>query len=638
MNEKLKSRQMEILKYLTTSTIPLDISFFERKFNKSARTIRYDMCELKNLCEKKGVEIRYQVKKGYFIPPTQKMLCSEILVEQRRAENTGFLLDTDEERYKKLFLFFFSRRGKVSAEQVAEQFFISRSTLLRLLTKMEKSKDEDISLVVLKSGGYELSGSEVDIRKKATEILTEYFKGSYTAEDWFLLIPEFLRDYVSLHEIKAIMNGVKKVNERFNLWISNTSFLTILSYCIVRNIRFYKIKPFSGAKAEKHQFSKYTLDLLKEISIPNESIDVLEAEYMEEILIDNGIIIKTLEPTESLLKETIEKMIESFREEIVLELGETDFEKLYTDLIGHLKNTLCANHINGKQPEENSIVIQEVKENYSKFYDMAKRCSEYLKERMNVTFSETEICYIAVYLYKNCKEKCDLRKNVLIVCATGKGLSHLLSIRVERFFPMIKVVGQASPFQLSLQNYQNNVDFIISTIPLSNVKLPVIKISRILTEKDVERIREFLNYGNVIDEIPLKQIDKAFFGSKTDPYALAEMQIQCGKKELVYATEAVSKLILTLLEYTSKFPAKYQMGQDAMLGLIVHVSMAVPRWYENRKELESEEFIEEYSVIRKNHKEIFEIMESFFMLVENSMQVTISTEERMAFYLYIIKY
>lgn len=632
----MKARQIEILKYLTTSTAPIDISYFENKFNKSARTIRYDMSELKSLCKEKGVEIRYQVKKGYFIPPSQKMLCSEILLEQKNADNTEFLLDSDEERLKKLFLFFFSRKGKGSAEQVAEQFFISRSTLLRLLAKMEKSSDYTGCYVTFKNGGYELCGEEIELRKKATSILVECFKGSYTPEDWYLNMSDSLKKYMNLSEVISITNGIKKINARYNIWISNTMFLTLLSYCIVRNFRFYKIKSSYGKEADNGHFSEYTLDLLREISIPNERIDVTEAEFLETILYESGIVVKVLEPTELLLKDVLKKLINAFQKEIEEKLGNTDFEKLYMDLLGHLKNSLCANHINKNYPEENSIVIEEVKENYKNHYKIAKRCSQYMEEQMDVRFSETEVCYISVYLYKNCEEKLDQRKNVLIVCATGKGLSHLLSIRVERFFPMIQVVGQASPYQLSIQNY-GDIDFIISTIPLTNAKVPVVKISRILTEEDIRRINEFLNYGKLVDEIPLKQKDKAFLGAKTDPFALNEIQNPCEIKELVYATNVVSKLILTLLEYTSKFPAKYQMGQDALLGLIIHMSMAVPRWYEGHNTHESKEFLVEHSKIRTRHKEIFEIMETFFELVENSLQVKISTEERTAFFLYIIK-
>ena len=96
MSEKLKARKLEMLRYLMTSTAPLDICFFEEKFHKSARTIRYDMNELKAICASYDVDICYLTKKGYFIPASQKMACSEILIGQKIQDTTGFLLDSDD--------------------------------------------------------------------------------------------------------------------------------------------------------------------------------------------------------------------------------------------------------------------------------------------------------------------------------------------------------------------------------------------------------------------------------------------------------------------------------------------------------------------------------------------------------------
>lgn len=638
MSEKLKARQLEMLKYLVTSTSPLDIGFFEEKFHKSPRTIRYDMNELKALCETKGAEIRYLTKKGFFIPASQKMVCSEILVEQKSQENTGFLLDSDEERYKKLFLYFFTRTKKVTADQVAEEFFISRSTLLRLLAKMETQfMDSDIRLVNQKSGGYELTADELALRRRASAIVAERFKGSYTPEDWSLLLPDPLKEFINLQTITSITNGIKKINARHNIWISNTAFLNLLSYCLVRNLRFYRIKPEKDAEALLDRVSRYAYDLLREISIPGDAPSVREADYMQEIVGENGVAGRHFGSESDLMKGILLEMMEEMKRELETNLGSFDFEGLFQDLYGHLKNAISFADEEGHQ-EENYIVIQEIKENCMPFYLEARKCAAFLEERLQAKFTETEICYIAVYLYKNCRERKDSRKNVLIICATGKGLSHLLSIRVARAFPMLNIVGQASPYQLSLNNCWEDVDFIISTTPLSNARVPVVKISRILSQEDIKRIREFLDYGKLIDEIPLKQKDAASFGAKTDPFALAETpQKDYNRQELVYAASMISKLILTLLEYTSKFPERYQMGQDTLLGMIIHMSMAVPRWYESREGSSSEEFNAEYAKIRREHGEIFAIMEKFFQLVESSLQVRIPVEEKTAFFLYIIK-
>lgn len=49
MKKNLKPRQAEILRYLMTSSQPLDIAFFKEKISRGERTIRYDLQELKEI-------------------------------------------------------------------------------------------------------------------------------------------------------------------------------------------------------------------------------------------------------------------------------------------------------------------------------------------------------------------------------------------------------------------------------------------------------------------------------------------------------------------------------------------------------------------------------------------------------------
>ena len=225
---------------------------------------------------------------------------------------------------------------------------------------------------------------------------------------------------------------------------------------------------------------------------------------------------------------------------------------------------------------------------------------------------------------------------MLLVCATGKGLSHLLSIRVENVFPTIRVVGQRSPFQLSNMHAEEDIDFVISTIPLHIPNVPVVKISRILSNDDIKRIQEFLDYGKLVDEIPLREQSSASFNAKADPFALKREDVpDVALNSMIASATVISKLILTLLEYTSKFPQEYQLEKDALLGLIIHMSMAIPRWFQASGQ-ENENDQREYEHIAEKHGVVYEIMEKFFELVENSLNVTIVAKERIAFFLYII--
>lgn len=632
MKEVLKERQADMLKYLITASAPLDLDFFKEKFEKQDRTIRYDLGELKELCARHGIEISYQMKQGYYIPATQKTSASKLLVECEVTTKTGLGDSSEEERFESLFLYLFVQKGYVTAEKMASAYYLSRSTLSRILGKMEAGFGHAFSLKVRKASGYCLEGDEMALRRLAAKILAARFRGSYTAEDWFMLLPSEFKGKLQLQDVIEISQNIRRLNSKYNVWISNASYLNLLCYCMVKRLRIRLGHVIKKTKMNDEKAETYEDEFLIELIGTGEGTGTGELEAFSQILRENGIYTQKGVVEEAVLTKTIHKILAYIEEKV----GKDRFypEALYQDLFDHLRNFLNLS-THGNLEEENPYVLKEVQEHYYAYYQLASECGEIIEKEMGLPYHELEICYLAVYLYKNSIQAEEAGKKVLVVCATGKGLSHLLALRIKNVFPMLDVVGQISPWQLSKVGDLKDVDFVISTIPLENKLVPVIKISRILSEEDIKRIRDFLKYGNLVDEIPMSQKNEASFGAKEDPFLLREKSF-VEEGGLVEAASILSRLILTLLEYTSKFPEKYRLSKDAMLGMVIHMSMAVPRWFGESNQAEaSEDFEREYQRIRKQDPDVFALMEKFFDLVEKTLRVRISLSERVAFFLYI---
>lgn len=630
MENNLKPRQREILKLLATATMPVEINILTERFEKSERTIRYDIDGIKQVCAAYDVEIRYKAKHGFYIPAEQKGKCALILAKDQQA--TGYS-PGEADRQKDFFFYFFVKKRNTGAEQIAGDFYVSRSTLSRMIARFnEQFESEQVYLRPYKTGGYELAGDEMAIRAVATRYLAECFKGSYTAEDWYLLLPDALKQSISLQSIAAISESIKRMNARYNVWITNTAFINLIAYCVIRHIRARVDRSGRPLHGEPEGYAGQLLRELVGQSTPSDR----ELEYLERVLKENKIVASSCTVNETRLRQCVEAMLQMLDEEGAQYGQSFERDSLRADLYEHLKNALGLFLSKAAWEDENFVVIEEVTNAYPEFYKLACRCGEILNSAFQIRFTSTELCYIAVYLFKNRKEKSRMKKNVLLVCATGKGLSHLLSIRVENVFPTIRVVGQRSPFQLSNMHAEEDIDFVISTIPLHIPNVPVVKISRILSNDDIKRIQEFLDYGKLVDEIPLREQSSASFNAKADPFALKREDVpDVAFNSMIASATIISKLILTLLEYTSKFPQEYQLEKDALLGLIIHMSMAIPRWFQATGQ-ENENDQREYERIAEKHGVVYEIMEKFFELVENSLNVTIVAKERIAFFLYII--
>lgn len=201
MRETPKPRQMEILRLLLMSGTPLDIEFLKGKLQKSERTIRYDIQELKDLCAPHQIEIRYLKKTGYYIPAGQKASCSALMVRWSQDAKEGFVDEEEEQRLNRIFFYLFVRKEYVTAEKLADVYFASRSTLARSLGRIEAHFGNSFTLDVKKAQGYRMTGNEMEIRRQAVKLLTARFKGSYTADDWYLLLPDELKIRLDLEDI-----------------------------------------------------------------------------------------------------------------------------------------------------------------------------------------------------------------------------------------------------------------------------------------------------------------------------------------------------------------------------------------------------------------------------------------------------
>ena len=633
MKDTPKPRQIEIFRLLMTSGVPLDINLLKEKLQKSERTIRYDIQDLKRICQEYGIEIGYLTKKGYFIPAAQKPECSALLVQWDSGGKSSFVDGEEEKRFTSLFFYLFVQKGYVTAEKLAEVYLASKSTLTRGLGRLEEYFGNSFILEIRKAQGYRLKGDELTLRKKAVELLAARFQGSYTADDWFLLLPEELKSKISIQNIRDISRSIRQVNGKYNIWISNTAYLNLMSYCIARHVRLPVLES-TGEKPEEQE--AYASELLRELSAEEKTRETArELSWLQEVLRDYGISTEGYRVKDEILKRIMRRIMS------YLENGEEresfELQSLRRDLEEHLKNYLTMSG-SDRQEEENAYVLQEIQEYYYSYFQLAEKLAEIIEDEIGQKLGVMEICYLAVYLYKNGIQAESERKNVMVVCATGKGLSHFLTLRIKHVFPMLNVVGQVSPYQLLKASDLKGVDFAISTIPLENSVVPVVKISGVLLAEDIQRIQDFLKYGKLVDDIPMKQKNEASFQAKPDITVSAQLSQKNSGENLAEAAGTMSNLILALLEYVAKLPPQIRMSRDAMLGLVIHMSMAVKRWLSGEvTEDPTGEFNQEYYRVKKEYPDVFLIMEKFFEMAENTLQVRIPISERTAFFLYIIE-
>ena len=631
MKLQLTDRQIDILKIIANSYAPIEITVFVTKYKKSERSIRYDLKKIKTELANEQMELKYKYKQGFYLPPDQRIRCLQYINEEGLANISDFMMETEKGRMKLLFYYLFTKSQPQTADEIANHFFVSKSTILRTMKDVDRHYHDDVTLQAIKTQGFVLIGDEYKLRTMMVTCLASLFKDYFNSTDWYLQLPSELKAYLCEEDIEHIVYTIKKLNTKYNVWIVNHSFIKLLSYCLTFQLRnkFTKDTQYVNLSEEHNEKISYSCQLLQALS-GNTNILQVEEEWLLMALNEYDFFIANKNQYSHQIKEITQKIITHL---ISLKLDLTfDFQTLYNDLHEHFNRFIHMD--NSDLIYEDNCVAEEIKTRYKTYYDLAVQCAAIFEEETRLCLSETEISYIAIYIYKNVSNKTHKRKRIIVVCGTGKGVSHLVTIRINNIFPDIEVVDQMSSYQLNANNMKD-IDFVVSTLPLSNCPCPVIKVSSVLSKADIYRIQNVMEYGKFIDSIPFNISNPASFIADEKLKMLPQTNQAEETNSFLKAGSTISNLILNLIDVSNALPNEYQMTHEALLGLMIHIHIAIPRWFTSQ--YEDDENIERlYEKMIEQHPSVYHLLENYFQVVEKTLMIILSKSEKYAFYLYIV--
>ncbi len=172
--------------------------------------------------------------------------------------------------------------------------------------------------------------------------------------------------------------------------------------------------------------------------------------------------------------------------------------RLLIGLYKHLKPAVM--RIKMKMEIRNPL-LQEMKEKYPKWMTLAKKAAQPLEEELQTPLPEAEIAYLAMHLGA-ALEEANMQEQyfkVLVACPTGIGTSKLLATQLKREFSNLEIVAIVSAVNVDYDFYKHeNVEFIISTVPIENAKLPVVVVDFMLNENDKTNIIHQMNISTVL--------------------------------------------------------------------------------------------------------------------------------------------
>lgn len=435
----------------------------------------------------------------------------------------------------------------ISSLILSQEIGCSRKTIQNEIKEINKEL-KNSEIVSIRGIGYKLEGNIDDIDIKTSE-LYGYNRIEYiikkiiniSSTDKYTIKLEDLADsmYVSLSTIKNDLKEVKKILEKYNLKISSKykqgiyidsseediiKFIINYSNKIDNNLNINDFLNNDNNKIESiFSIKKILLDTLNYESMiltDNEFKNIVN--YISIYLSRNNInqrdfikeyvknykdkIEKSINKDKQLL---IRKSIKDFCKDlnIATSINISD-DKIFEDcLFNHICSLYKKSYLNINQYE---ISTEEIKLKYPFAFELGKIAKKTIEKNLNIDISEDEIGNIALHIGGAIEriDKYDKKKiyKTIIVSTSGLGTSMLLKSKLENIFKgrlkIIKVIP------LYLIEYINvlDIDFVISTVEVNLDNIDVIKVSTILTNKEVKIIEKYIETENIYIDLNIQNL------------------------------------------------------------------------------------------------------------------------------------
>jgi lichenan operon transcriptional antiterminator len=505
----LNARMIGILRELMAAKTALTSEYLANVIQVTSRTIRNDMKELDALLTENGAAIRAVRGTGYELIIHDHELFRTLLKEifQTDSPKSKGIPTLPEERADYLIKRLLLSEGYVKLEDLAEELYISKSTIQNdLRTVKKRLKAYGLELEKRPNYGLKLKGDEMKWRFCMSEYLFNRKETERSLiQDGVPLLPE--------EEMKVIQTITLEQIKEEEITLSDIGLNNLIIHIAIACKRIQSGNYVSWYKEElkdiiKQKEFEVATNILKKIG---ERLKIkfpfAEIAYVAIHLLGTKI---TVDPAlcETEVQTFIDPDIYALTMEILetienkLRLGIQHDKELVVGISLHLKPAI--NRYRFRMNIRNPM-LETIKSNYTIAFEAAILAGMVLKEKMGIEIDENEMGYLALHIaaaMERSRMNDQRKKRCMIVCASGVGSARLLYYKLRsRFGSRLEILGTTEYYKLD-QIPMQSLDFLISTVPIPHpLPIPVIEVNTILEGMDLEKIERaiFENAGRILE-------------------------------------------------------------------------------------------------------------------------------------------
>lgn len=470
----LNQRRKEIIHYLIDTKSTIYIKNLQSLFDVSERTIRYDMRYIREWLKVYNLHLVHQAGKGAW---TIKSDNSDVGTLQKIKEALQYQAQpTAGERVLLITHLILMKSNWITLRELAEELDVSRATILTSINDTEKWLGFFSLQLTRSQKGFAIVGSERNKRIALISILEglEYY--------WDTTNP-----ILSLNWSNITYNEMKWLEE--NIHNKHDPNLFIVIALLVERIR-------SGNNLENYlPLGESIRDTDIKTSVST-TLKILEKKFSlnfsraDQAFVCQYLYVKSNEI--HVTKEEIQNdsnflhFISSIENRLGISIKGSKYKetlfKEWRKLEGQLKYDIVFVH----------PIFDTLKERYPL---LALHVRELVIGQINPEVTENHLVPLMIQLaiiYEQTFES-KSKHTIWVVCPKGIATSQLLAITLRKYLPQLKIGKVLATDQITKNKEGDNPDFIVSTVSLVDPPYPYIMIKPILTQKEMDKITNFLS-------------------------------------------------------------------------------------------------------------------------------------------------
>lgn len=510
------NRLQEIFTFLASQKGPLSPEELARKFQISKRTLRNDIRILNEELAPWNAKILTKRGNGYILEIPEDSL---ILLQNDTTPDGS--LDSVDKRINHIIIYMLYSDDFKTQDDLANEVFVSINTIISYLKTVRLILQKyDLTLKNKPNVGYKIEGSEMNKRNCIIDLVTSNYNAyvsKFSNEQQALL-----KDL----EFEQIQELVTDFNKKNGMHFSDYNLRNLILHIALSVSRIQ-----ADQNMESHDFSvdSQTQNLLSPLIECIESTFHTRFSESEKNYIYSHYISNTNELLNNHANIDYVHQIVSSIINMIYELYHFDLRSDYIlerDLNHHLQSILNTHYLD---LHKKNPLLNTIKNNYILSYEVTETVIKQVFKNEPFDLSDDEIGYISLHIGAAIERYFDLRnskhKKVMILYDNGYATGSFLSAKISKLFSNnIDIIKVAPSNELEDMDLES-VDCIISTVPLSNTKIPCVTVEMPLLRKDIENITRALTMSNMH---PVDQIQNFF-----DPKLFVHTHVH-NKKEIIH--------------------------------------------------------------------------------------------------------